>query len=53
VYQFRGRDHQVVVNGHTGRIAGEYPKSPWKIAALIVLGLALAAVLALVASSSG
>lgn len=36
----------MVVNGYTGRIAGDYPKSWWKIAmlvlvALIVIGLIL------------
>ena len=25
-----------MINGYTGAIAGEYPKSPWKIALLVL-----------------
>ncbi|HWI16420.1 MAG TPA: hypothetical protein VNT81_01645 [Vicinamibacterales bacterium] len=39
VYMFRNKSYQVVVNGYTGRIAGRYPYSPWKIAFLILLAL--------------
>jgi hypothetical protein len=38
-YMFGSRSFQVIVNGYTGRIAGRYPYSPWKIAALIALAL--------------
>jgi hypothetical protein len=37
VYTFGRNPYQVVVNGYTGRIAGKYPKSPWKILFLILL----------------
>ena len=33
-YTYGNKPWQVVVNGYTGRMAGEYPKSFWKIAAL-------------------
>lgn len=39
-YDYGRRSFQVIVNGYTGRIAGRYPKSPWKIA-LLVAGVAL------------
>ena len=39
VYMFGSKSYQVVVNGYTGRIAGRYPYSPWKIALLILLAL--------------
>ena len=39
VYVFGSRNFQVVVNGYTGRIAGRYPYSPWKIALLILLAI--------------
>ena len=39
VYVFGSRNFQVVVNGYTGRIAGRYPYSPWKIAFLILLAI--------------
>ena len=38
---------QVVVNGYTGRIAGRYPYSPWKIAFLVVLAILAVMVFAL------
>lgn len=46
-YTFRATAYQVLVNGVTGRIAGKYPLSWWKIAllilvALIVVGLIIA-----------
>lgn len=48
VYEFRGRPYQVVVNGYTGAIAGDFPKSWVKIAgAVLVVLLALALLLAL------
>ena len=41
-YTYGRRVFQVVANGYTGTIAGQYPKSPWKIAAAIGLGVLLA-----------
>lgn len=38
-YQHRGRPFQVLVNGWSGRLAGRYPKSWWKIG-FAVLGAA-------------
>ena len=46
-YAYRGRPWQVVVNGYTGVVAGDYPKSWWKIALLVLLAI-LAALLILV-----
>lgn len=37
VYAYGSRNFQVVVNGYTGRIAGKYPFSPWKVALLIAV----------------
>jgi len=51
VYMFGSKSYQVVVNGYTGRIAGRYPYSPWKIALLIVLAL-IAVTLFVLASES-
>jgi len=39
-YTFGARTFQVVANGCTGIMAGRYPKSPWKIA-LVVLAVIL------------
>ena len=38
-YVYGNKPWQVVVNGYTGGMAGDYPKSPWKIAALILVVL--------------
>jgi hypothetical protein len=35
-YIYGNKPWQVVVNGYTGVMAGEYPKSPWKVAALVL-----------------
>ncbi len=38
-YLYGTKSYQVVVNGYDGRMAGQYPKSPWKIAFLVVLAI--------------
>jgi hypothetical protein len=38
-YMFGAKSYQAVVNGYTGRMAGQYPKSPWKIAFLVLLAI--------------
>jgi hypothetical protein len=45
-YDYGRSSYQCVMNGVTGRIEGEYPKSPWKIAALVVAILVFLAVMA-------
>jgi hypothetical protein len=52
VYMFGSRNFQVVVNGYTGRIAGRYPYSPWKVALLIV-AILLAVMLFILANEGG
>lgn len=49
-YDYGRRSYQCAMNGVTGRIEGEYPKSPWKIAALVI---AVVVFLVVVASLSG
>ena len=44
-YNYGPRSFQCAMNGVTGVIAGEYPKSPWKIALIvlaIIVGIAIA-----------
>jgi len=38
-YVYGTKVYQVVVNGYDGRMAGQYPKSPWKIAFLVLLAI--------------
>jgi hypothetical protein len=45
-YTYGARSFQCVQNGVTGAIQGEYPKSPWKIALVVlVLFIVVVAVL--------
>lgn len=46
VYDYGPKSFQVVVNGYTGRMAGEYPKSWWKIFFLVMLAIVAIAVIA-------
>ena len=46
-YTYGARRFQCVMNGVTGAVSGEYPKSPWKIA---LLALAVLVVVAIVIS---
>ena len=41
-YVFRSRSYQVLVNGVTGKTAGKYPLSGWKILVVIVIVLVIA-----------
>ncbi len=40
-YSFRGKVYQFLVNGENGQVAGRFPISPWKVAALITGGILL------------
>ncbi|MEX1165527.1 MAG: zinc ribbon domain-containing protein [Hydrogenophaga sp.] len=44
-YQYGAKDFQVVINGATGQVAGEYPKSWVKIALAVVVAVVVAVVL--------
>jgi hypothetical protein len=45
-YTYGARAFQVVVNGYTGTIAGDYPKSVWKILLLVAAAVLTALVIA-------
>ena len=49
-YTYGKKAFQCVINGVTGAIQGEYPKSPWKVALLV---LAIFVVVVIVMSASG
>lgn len=44
-YQYNGKNYRFLINGQTGRVQGQYPKSKWKIALVVVLGLIVAGLL--------
>jgi predicted RNA-binding Zn-ribbon protein involved in translation (DUF1610 family) len=44
-YSYKGKNYTVLVNGQNGRIKGEYPKSPFKIALIVIAILAALALL--------
>lgn len=41
-YSYNGKNFNVLINGETGRMKGDYPKSPVKIAILVILSLIIA-----------
>ncbi len=41
-YTYSSRAYQVVANGSTGRLAGRYPKSGWKVAGAVLLAIIVA-----------
>lgn len=45
-FSFRGKTYRYVVNGQTGRVQGERPWSPWKIAFAVVCGLIIGGICA-------
>lgn len=49
-FRYRGKAYRLCVNGRTGVVQGEYPRSVWKIALAVAVGL-LAAVLVLWAAA--
>jgi hypothetical protein len=51
-YNYGTRNFQVVINGYTGAISGAYPKSWVKILLAVLAGLAVAGIIAVVASHS-
>ena len=51
-YTYGAKSFQCVQNGVTGAIQGEYPKSPWKIA-LIVVAIFIGMVLVLSVAGGG
>jgi hypothetical protein len=47
-YAFGRTRYQAVVNGRTGQVAGEYPKSAWKVALVVIAVLVVAGALVIV-----
>lgn len=50
-YTYKGKQYHVLINGQSGMVKGDYPKSPAKIAAIVIA--VLAALLALFMFSEG
>jgi hypothetical protein len=46
-YDFGSRKFQVIINGYTGKVGGDYPKSAWKIALLILTIITILGTIAL------
>ncbi len=48
-FNYKGKTYNIAINGQTGKVAGKYPVSPWKVAlvvflVLLVLGFIIALV---------
>ena len=52
-FTYRAKIYQVLVNGHSGTIAGDYPLSWWKVFFLVVAVLIAAALFAIFSGEAG
>ena len=52
-YTYGPKAFQVIVNGYTGRIAGRYPKSIWKIVLLVLLAVVAGLIFVLLNADQG
>ena len=52
-YRYKNKTYTVLINGQTGRVKGEYPKSVAKITLLILLALAVIGMFFLATSGGG
>lgn len=44
-YKYDGKIYQFVVNGQSGKVGGEYPISPWRVAIAVAIGIAIVALI--------
>ena len=42
-YTYKGKHYRVLINGQSGRVEGDYPKSPVRIGAIVLLVLIIVA----------
>ncbi|WP_313135378.1 zinc ribbon domain-containing protein [Paracoccus jeotgali] len=52
-YKYNGKSYRFVVNGQSGRVQGERPWSVWKIAAAVIMGTILLAIMMLLSNQGG
>lgn len=45
-YQYRRQSYQVLINGYTGKVAGKYPKSFWKMFFIVLVAILVLVVVA-------
>ena len=50
-YLYSAKTYQVVVNAYDGRMAGQYPKSAWKIALLVLLAIIVVLVIVMMSEN--
>lgn len=44
-YTYNGKTYQFAVNGQSGKVGGDYPISPWRVAIAVLIGIAIVALL--------
>ena len=44
-FTYNGKVYQFIVNGQTGKVGGDYPISPWRVAIAVLIGIAIVALL--------
>ncbi len=43
-FEYKGKTYETIVNGQTGKVAGQYPKSPIKITAAVIIAVIILAI---------
>ena len=38
-FTYNGKTYQFVVNGQSGKVGGNYPISPWRVAIAVLIGI--------------
>ena len=44
-FNYKGKTYQFIVNGQSGKVGGDYPISPWRVALAIFIGLIIVGIL--------
>ncbi len=52
-FTFKGKTYRFVVNARTGKVQGERPYSPWKIALTVIAGVLAVLIIVVLAGDSG
>lgn len=44
-FSYKGKTYQFIVNGQSGKVGGDYPISPWRVALAVLIGILVIALL--------
>lgn len=44
-FSYKDKTYQFIVNGQSGKVGGDYPISPWRVALAVLIGIAILAII--------